>query len=119
VDLRAVCEIDVPVHKPILGVTVVDRTGVEISGLNSVGRWDLQPIDPGVREFWYSFSWPEVADGEYTVTIGLGDGGNTHHHAIVNWAQAIAAFTSISSYPIHGLFNLDVEHIAVNPPEGQ
>ena len=117
VDLRAVCEVDVPVESPILGVTVIDRTGVEISGLNSVGKWDLQPLEPGLWEFHYSLLWPEVADGEYTVTIGLGDGRNTHHHAIINWAQAIASFTSISAYPIHGLFNLDVDHIAVNPLE--
>ena len=117
VDLRAECEVNVAVSTPILGVTVIDRTGVEISGLNSVGKWDLQPLDPGLWEFHYSFLWPEVADGEYTVTIGLGDGRNTHHHAIINWAQAIASFTSISSYPIHGLFNLDVDHIGVSPLE--
>lgn len=117
VDLRARCEIDVPVERPILGVTVVDRTGLAISGQNTVERWELDSIVPGVWIFHYSIRWPEIADGEYTVTIGLGDGQNTHHHAVVNWAQAVAAFTSISSYPIHGMFNLNLESVSVEAEE--
>jgi hypothetical protein len=51
-----------------------------------------------------TFIWPNIANGTYTLTLGIGRGKDPLNHVIECWAQSVYAFESISHLPIHGLF---------------
>lgn len=101
------------VENPIIGCAFRDRVGNLVFGQNSLGAGvELEPLDPGPVDLEMELVWPEVAEGEYTATIGLGDGTHQLHHQIVAWVQGVAAVTSIPGRPVHGFFNgelLDVK----------
>ena len=94
------------VNEPILGFLFRDRVGNSVFGQNSLGAGiDLDPLDPGPVNIEMDLIWPEVAEGDYTATVGLGDGRHELHHKIVAWVQGIAVVTSIPDRPVHGQFN--------------
>ena len=102
------------VEEPILGCAFRDRVGNLVFGQNSLGAGvELEPLDPGPVHLEMEFVWPEVAEGEYTATIGLGDGNHELHHQIVAWVQGVAAVTSIPGRPVHGLFNAELLDVKV------
>jgi ABC-type polysaccharide/polyol phosphate transport system ATPase subunit len=104
----------VPVAQPIVGYLVRDRVGNVLFGQNSVGSGILLPqTEAGRRSVRLVLEWPEVEPGEYTITIGMGDGMHPHHHQIVAWAQSVLKITSIAERPVHGAFNNDLISVAL------
>ena len=102
------------VENPVLGCAFRDRVGNLVFGQNSLGAGvELEPLDPGPVDLEMELVWPEVADGEYTVTIGLGDGNHQLHHKVVAWVQGVAAVTSIPNRPVHGFFNAELLAVKV------
>ena len=98
-----------PVENPVIGCAFRDRVGNLVFGQNTLGAGiDLGPLQPGPVDLEIEIVWPEVAEGDYTATIGLGDGKHELHHQIVAWVQGVAAVTSIPGRPVHGLFNGDL-----------
>ena len=94
------------VNEPVLGFLFRDRVGNSVFGQNSLGAgMDLDPLEPGPVTIEMDLIWPEVAEGDYTATVGLGDGRHELHHKIVAWAQGVAVVTSIPDRPVHGQFN--------------
>ena len=53
-------------------------------------------------------TWPEVQQGEYTMTIGVGNGRHSLHHEIVAWVQSVLQFAVVPKRDVHGLFNNDL-----------
>jgi ABC-type polysaccharide/polyol phosphate transport system ATPase subunit len=112
--LDLVLALNVPVAQPIVGYLVRDRVGNVLFGQNSVGSGILlQPVEPGKRAVRLVLPWPEVEPGEYTLTIGVGDGMHPHHHQIVAWMQSVLKITSIAERPVHGAFNNDLISVAL------
>lgn len=102
------------VDNPVLGYLVRDRVGNVVFGENSVGsEIAVEPLRPGSFSVEMIFRWPEVAPGEYTLTVGLGDGLHSQFHQIVGWVQGIASMASITERPIHGLFNNELTSLVV------
>ena len=102
------------VDAPVVGYLVRDRVGNVVFGENSIGsQIALDPLDPGSLSIDFGFVWPEVASGDYTLTVGLGDGQHSHFHRIVGWVQSVASMTSVPARPVHGLFNNELSFLTV------
>jgi ABC-type polysaccharide/polyol phosphate transport system ATPase subunit len=102
------------VDNPIFGCAFRDRVGNMVFGQNSLGAGiELESLEPGAISLEMDLVWPEVAEGEYTATVGLGDGTHELHHHIVAWVQGIAAVTSIPGRPVHGFFNNELLEVKV------
>lgn len=89
----------------ILGYLLVDRNGMYVCGDNTLSL-DLSFSISSQKRAAGSliFRWPAVANGTYTLTLGIGRGKDPLNHVIECWAHSIYAFESISHSPVHGLF---------------
>jgi len=109
VELRMILELGAFVDDPIIGYLVRDRLGIALFGQNTAGcNIDLTEIREGRRQLKLTFVWPEVEQGEYTLTVGLGSGRHSLHHEIVAWVQGLVQFTCVPRREVHGLFNNDL-----------
>ena len=101
VDIVAVEAID----EAIIGYLIVDRNGMYVCGDNSLSIDHGFSINvPGKVSASISFKWPAIANGTYTLTLGLGRGLDPMNHIVECWAHSLVAFESVSHTPIHGLF---------------
>jgi ABC-type polysaccharide/polyol phosphate transport system ATPase subunit len=106
--------VGVEVEAPVLGYLVRDRVGNVVFGENTIGsRITLNPLERGPVSIDFGFVWPEVAPGDYTLTVGLGDGLHSHFHRIVGWVQGVASMTSVPARPVHGLINNELSFLTV------
>lgn len=109
-------DLKVDLDHPIVGYLVRDRVGNVVFGQNTIGSAvTLAPLRPGRHRASLELKWPELADGEYTITLGVGEGQHPLHHFIVCWAQNIAAVVNSPPRPVHGMFNSDIKSIAIEP----
>ena len=101
VDIVAIEAID----EAIIGYLIVDRNGMYVCGDNSLSIDHGFSINvPGKVSASISFKWPAIANGTYTLTLGLGRGLDPMNHIVECWAHSLVAFESVSHAPIHGLF---------------
>ena len=102
------------VNEPVFGYLVRDRIGNTVFGQSTLGSGiDLDPLTIGNANVSLEFEWPEVAGGEYSVVVGLGDGRHPLHHQIVAWVQGAAKVTSVPERDVHGFFNGDLKSATV------
>ena len=102
------------IEQPILGYLVRDRVGNVVFGQNTLGSgMRLEPLRPGRYQVRLSLSWPELAEGEYLITLGCGDGIHPLHHLILGWAQNVATVVSAPRRPVHGFFNSDITDVSI------
>lgn len=98
----------------IFGYLIVDKNGLYVCGDNSLSLGYSCSIDAkGEKTFRLSFFWPAIADGPYTLTLGIGRGTESMNHTIECWAHSICAFHSISRDPVHGLFANPMESLVL------
>ncbi|MCA0403591.1 MAG: ABC transporter ATP-binding protein [Proteobacteria bacterium] len=92
--------------KTVFGYLLADKYGTFIFGENSCvqNKTYLLP-EPGYYVVYYQFNWPDVYQGQYTLTPGVGEGDHPLNHQIQCWANNIFIFNCLSSQPVHGLFN--------------
>lgn len=93
------------IEEAIVGYLIVDRNGMYICGDNSLSLDHGFAIEsPGKASASINFKWPAIANGTYTLTLGLGQGADPMNHIVECWAHSIVAFECISHTPIHGVF---------------
>lgn len=93
------------IEEAIAGYLIVDRNGMYVCGDNSLSLDHGFAIEnPGRVSATINFKWPAIANGTYTLTLGLGQGADPMNHIVECWAHSIVAFESISHTPIHGVF---------------
>lgn len=113
--LRFDVDVNVPVDRPIVGYLVRDRVGNALFGQNSIGSGHaLDAIPAGRHSLALDIAWPEVDHGDYTVTLGLGDGDHPLHHDIIAWAQGVLRVVSAPKRAVHGAFNNDIAAIELH-----
>ncbi|MFG0314120.1 MAG: Wzt carbohydrate-binding domain-containing protein, partial [Phycisphaerales bacterium] len=89
----------------VFGETTMRRAEGPLA-LDRAGRYYLR----------LEFTWPEVKPGEYTLTLGAGEGDNPKEHVVQCWAQNVFAINAISpSRPVHCLFNNPIEQMELTP----
>jgi teichoic acid transport system ATP-binding protein len=103
------------INEPIWGYNMRDRMGTPVFGENTIGcGFDVDAMSPGEFAIYMEILWPEVQQGEYTMTIGVGDGRHSLHHEIVAWVQGILQFVVVPKRDVHGLFNNDLKQFGVS-----
>ncbi len=113
---RVVVHLVVRVLEPrahlIFGYLLRDGTGQQVCGQNSLvlrdpdGRApELDLPEPGDWHAILEFDWPALKPQPYTLTLGIGEGRDAHHHVVQCWAHD--CFQILGQDPektIHGLF---------------
>lgn len=106
---------EILINTPIIGYQVQNRFGTVIFGENTVSSGLLpDTIQVGISTVEIDLTWPEIETGQYSITIGIGSGDDSHQHVIECWAHNIFSLESIATVPIHGLFNQRVENVKIN-----
>lgn len=98
----------------IFGYLLRDGTGQQVCGQNSLvlrGPDGQRPAagcdlpEPGDWHARLEFDWPALKPQPYTLTLGIGEGADAHHHVVQCWAHD--AFQILGLDPektVHGLF---------------
>lgn len=118
---EVVCTVQIEVHQdiahPIAGYMLADQYGNALFGQNTVtAGLSMNSLRRGVSRLSLSFTWPDIAHGDYFLTIGIGNGQDAMAHAIECWAHNIFHFSAITpGRDVHGLFNNSLHHVACTP----
>lgn len=115
VSVHALVEVSKAPLNIVAGYILRDRVGNPVCGENTFSLQMDQPVfaADGRHYFRFSFSWPQLRPGEYTLTVGLGSGNHPVHHAIQCWAHNVASIKGISvasdqeSFLANPLLNFD------------
>lgn len=96
----------------IVGVSVSDKFGQNVFGVNSLGsgHGPVQ-LPAGGRAIVVEFEWPELKDGAYFLTLGLGEGLEELNHVVQCWAHNVVVLQAIPTRAIHGLFNVTMRKL--------
>lgn len=100
----------------VVGYLVRDRVGVAIFGENTItSGLPLLSFKRGeVKTVCFEIPWPEVHPGEYSITIGVGEGRHPMKHTIQCWAQNVFALEAITpGTVVHGIFNNPMSNLEV------
>jgi ABC-type polysaccharide/polyol phosphate transport system ATPase subunit len=103
------------IAKPILGYTVRDRVGNAIFGMNSASSGHIMSaLEPGDYAAQIELTWPEIENGSYSITIGLGNGTHSHFHETVGWDTGVLVVTSLSTKLFHGIFDGNIQQLVID-----
>ena len=105
-----------PKNDLVVGYIIRDRVGVAIFGENTASSNlpFLAMKQNDAKVITIEFSWPEVHPGEYTITVGVGEGRHPLQHVIQCWAHNVVALQAISPERIvHCIFNNPISHLEV------
>jgi ABC-type polysaccharide/polyol phosphate transport system ATPase subunit len=98
----------------IVGVTITDRFGQAVFGVNSLGSGHTLAVDSaGTKVAALEFAWPEIKQGRYFLTFGLGEGVEELDHVVQCWAHNVASVEVLPVRPVHGIFNVMMQRIAI------
>ncbi|WP_315743434.1 MULTISPECIES: class I SAM-dependent methyltransferase [unclassified Bradyrhizobium] len=104
----------------IVGYLLSDRLGNQICGENSCSlARGLVALDPGEHLVRLEFVWPEIQPGDYTLTVGIGEGTDPLRHVVQCWAHSVVKLNAISpGRAIHGIFNNPITKLDIAPLGG-
>lgn len=106
--LEVECSAITDIDAPILGFFIKDRLSQALCGENSI-VWlpDWQRIVAGSRcQVAFEFALPQLATGDYTISIALGAGSQLQH-VQHHWIHDALAFRAQASPSLTGLFELE------------
>jgi hypothetical protein len=115
--LRLIFEVQVgrAIERPVWGYLVRDRVGNALFGQNTAGSSiRTEPVDVGMHLVEAEIDWPEVEQGEYALTFGLGSGDHPLHHEIIGWVQSVLRLVCVPRRSVHGSFNNDLRGLSVS-----
>ncbi|MCI5140787.1 MAG: ABC transporter ATP-binding protein [Candidatus Electrothrix sp. ATG1] len=121
ISIRMLVHAAADMQEIIFGYNIKDRVGNAVFGENSLclDHPALQ-LEAGYNLVEYSFIWPEVYPYKYTITVGIGQGLVSLGHVVQCWAHDIASITAVTpGRSIHGMFNNDLESLAIAPIQGK
>lgn len=107
VEMYAKLQAKKTIENMIIGYIFKDKYGNSIVGENTLGSdIRLEGIEKG-KEYIYKISilWPEVKEGDYFVTLGVGEGTDQMVHTIQCWAHNIIHVEALALVPMHGIVN--------------
>lgn len=95
----------------IIGYTFKDKYGNSIFAQNTLGA-DIR-IENVHKDCSYVaslyFQWPEIKEGDYFLTLGIGEGEDQMVHKIQCWAHNVIHVESIALRPMHGIINHTID----------
>jgi ABC-type polysaccharide/polyol phosphate transport system ATPase subunit len=112
-ELRLDSDRDMP--HVVVGYLVTDRHGSAVCGHNSATLGTLS-LTTGSNRAILDFNWPEIADGDYFLTFGVGEGADEMNHVIQCWAHNVFRLTgAFLGGVVHGLFTNPLTACRVEP----
>jgi teichoic acid transport system ATP-binding protein len=105
----------------IVGVTVSDKYGQAIFGVNSLGSGhdSLAIRVAGGLRVELSFVWPEIKEGTYLLTLGVGEGVEELSHVVQCWAHNVTSVAALPGRAVHGIFNVHMDEVSLSPTTGE
>lgn len=99
----------------ILGYTFKDKYGNSIFAQNTLGAGITVP---GVKAsstyiLTMRFNWPKIKEGDYFLTLGIGEGEDQMVHTIQCWAHNVAHVQGIATVPMHGIINHTIDDFQI------
>ncbi|MFD1139447.1 ABC transporter ATP-binding protein [Paenibacillus urinalis] len=103
------------VSEAIFGYIISDKYGNQLFGENTVTSLkELYDVPQGSSLISFSFIWPEIKEGYYFLTLGIGEGNHELQHVIQCWAHNVFEFSCVSPHKtIHCLFNNNIENLKI------
>lgn len=103
----------------IIGYTFKDKYGNSIFAMNTIGQGIK--VEGLKRNNSYcialEFAWPEVKEGDYFLTLGVGEGEDQMIHVIQCWAHNIFHVEAIALRPMHGIINHSIDRFSIGKVE--
>ena len=99
----------------IIGYTFKDKYGNSIFAQSTLGEGIMiEGVKQGeVRKASISFHWPEVKEGDYFLTLGLGEGYDQMVHTVQCWVHSVLHVQAIALKPMHGVINHVIEEFKI------
>lgn len=110
VDIYAKIRAKKNIKNIIIGYIFKDKYGNSIVGENTLGsNISLESIEKD-QEYTYKIrvKWPEIKEGDYFVTIGIGEGTDQMVHTIQCWAHNVIHLEAMALIPMHGIINNNI-----------
>ena len=101
----------IDIESPIIGFQIRDKYGNEVFGQTSL----TSPVEQGVIKqgrniINFAFDWPEIREGDYFITIGIGNGTEVLNQVEECWINnAIHITATTHGKTIFGIFNHDMK----------
>ena len=99
----------------IIGYTFKDKYGNSIFAQSTLGEGIMiEGVKQGeVRKASLSFHWPEVKEGDYFLTLGLGEGYDQMVHTVQCRVHSVLHVQAIALKPMHGVINHVIEEFKI------
>ena len=102
------------VHCPLVGLTIRDRLGNVVIGINSQTLGVDLPSASGKCEYKISFTMPELNHGEYTVSLAVANGYQNDHIQLC-WIDDALAFKILKrKYDIPGFIYIENGNVEIH-----
>ena len=104
------------IESPIIGFQIRDKYGNEVFGQTSL----TSPVEQGVIKqgrniINFAFDWPEIREGDYFITIGIGNGTEVLNQVEECWINnAIHITATTHGKTIFGIFNHDMKEFEIS-----
>lgn len=99
----------------ICGYTFKDKYGNSVFAQNTLGAGiyihEVRKNEHYILQL--DFQWPEVKEGDYFLTLGIGEGMDQMVHKIQCWAHSIYHVESIALKPMHGIINHTIDQFEI------
>ncbi|MBQ7265087.1 MAG: ABC transporter ATP-binding protein [Firmicutes bacterium] len=104
---------------PIIGYQIRNKYADEIFGQTSLTSGVEQyPLKEGLNIIEFEFEWPEIREGDYFITLGVGNGTDVLNQVEECWINnAIHLCASTGGKTIFGIFNHDMRSFTVTEGE--
>ena len=106
----------IDIESPITGFQIRDKYGNEVFGQTSL----TSPVEQGVIKqgrniINFAFDWPEIREGDYFITIGIGNGTEVLNQVEECWINnAIHITATTHGKTIFGIFNHDMKEFEIS-----
>ncbi|MDO5388981.1 MAG: ABC transporter ATP-binding protein [Clostridia bacterium] len=104
------------IESPIIGYQIRDKYGNEVFGQTSLtSNVEQFEIREGRNIINFSFDWPEIREGDYFITLGIGNGTEVLNQVEECWINnAIHVTATTHGKTIFGVFNNDMKEFEIN-----
>ena len=99
----------------IVGYQVRDKYGNEVFGETSLtSKVEQFSLHKGTNLINFSFTWPEVREGDYFITLGIGEGSEVLNQVEQCWMNnEVHVVETTHGKTIFGIFNHEMEQFSV------
>lgn len=115
INISLVVNAKIEISSLIVGYQVRDKYGNEVFGETSLtSPVEQYELKPGRSMINFSITWPEVREGDYFITLGIGNGIEVLNQVEECWINgAIHLYNSVAGKTIFGIFNQEMEEFEV------